>query len=155
MMFISMHTSTFTGEKKKRKKSREGFTCDVIDTSARHADLVHDITDRDCQTQTGSAHSQVFKTCKRRFLTNQTINWLKNCCECIFKSIFSDRTSKASSHGVPHNICLAPAACVMQLHVYRSLNSRLAPVACAVVIHFCSIQFSLVTLVIPQGAAPL
>ena len=54
---------------------------DILDTSAGH---VHDITDIHCQTQNGSSYGRVFATFKRGFLTSQTINRLRNCCEWGF-----------------------------------------------------------------------
>ena len=37
-------------------KSRKSLACDATDSSASHANLVHDVTDTDCFTQNGYAH---------------------------------------------------------------------------------------------------
>ena len=42
---------------------------DVMFTSVTHAGLVHDVADTDSQTENGSAHSRVFATFKRGYLT--------------------------------------------------------------------------------------
>ena len=49
--------------------SRKRLVCEVLDTSATHADLVQDITVSvmDCQTQNGSTHNCVFATFKHKF----------------------------------------------------------------------------------------
>lgn len=39
--------------------------CDAIDTYTTHADLVHYVTDTDCQPQNGCPHSHVFTIFKR------------------------------------------------------------------------------------------
>ena len=52
----------------KKSKAEEGLVHDVINTSATHADLVHDVTDADCQAQNGHYHGRVYATFKRGFL---------------------------------------------------------------------------------------
>ena len=51
----------------------------------------------DCQTRNGSAYGRVFATSERRFVTNPTMNRMKNGCECLFHPISIDRTREASS----------------------------------------------------------
>lgn len=51
--------------------------------------------------QNASTHGCVFVTFKHQFSTNQTVNQLTNCCECIFCSIFTSRTYDAALLGVP------------------------------------------------------
>ena len=53
-------------------KSRKRLIRNLLHTSATHAILVQDITDIDCQTQRGSAHSYVFATLEHWLLTNYT-----------------------------------------------------------------------------------
>ena len=45
-------------------------------TSIAHADLVHDVTDKDRQVQNGGDHDRVFATFKSRFVTDYAINRL-------------------------------------------------------------------------------
>ena len=49
-------------------KNRKRSVHDVLDSSASHADLVHNVTDTDCQTQYDSAHGHVFGTFKRIYI---------------------------------------------------------------------------------------
>ena len=45
---------------KKEKEKRKKLSHDVIYTSATHAGFVHDVTDKDCHTENGSAQSRPF-----------------------------------------------------------------------------------------------
>ena len=53
--------SLFTDEEQKK-----GWLATYVNTSTTHADLLHDDTDTDCQTQNSSTRGHVFVTFKRR-----------------------------------------------------------------------------------------
>ena len=48
-------------------RSRKRLARDAFDTFAAHSSLARDVTDTECRAQTGSTHSRVFATLKRRF----------------------------------------------------------------------------------------
>lgn len=50
------------------------MACNVYNTFATRASLVHDITDADCWVENGSADGHVFTTSKYWFFTNKTRN---------------------------------------------------------------------------------
>ena len=56
---------------------------DALAISVPHADLVHDVTDKDCQIQHGRTHGRLFLNFKRRFLTSRVVSRLKNYYEYI------------------------------------------------------------------------
>ena len=67
-------------------------TSAIRDDPAIQADLVHDITDKDCQMQNGSTHSHVFVTFECQFLTNQTLKFVVIWCpQLTFSGLY--RTS--------------------------------------------------------------
>lgn len=69
----------------------------ILYTSAKHADLVHDVIDTDCQTQNGSTRSCIFMTFRYQFLTNHklTEKWLS-----LISSLPIDRAHDAAWLGV-------------------------------------------------------
>ena len=48
-----------------QKGSRKGLVLNIIYTSAKHANLIHDVTYTTCQAQNSSIHSHVFATFKQ------------------------------------------------------------------------------------------
>ena len=59
-------------------KSRKSLACDATDSSASHANLVHDVTDTDCLTQNGYAHCcfvfTTFRTKQQKATVHSVIN---------------------------------------------------------------------------------
>ena len=64
-------------------KSRKKWVCDVFNTFATHGGLLRDVTDTVCYAQNGSTLGRLFKTIKRRCLTNRSRNRAKNCCVSV------------------------------------------------------------------------
>ena len=63
-------------------RAEEGW---LFKTFVTHSGLVHDDTDTDCWAQTRQhPRSCFFATLKRRYLTNSTVNGVRNCCESVF-----------------------------------------------------------------------
>ena len=68
-------------------KSRKWFVHNIIYTSAKHANHVHDVTYTECQAQNGSHHSCfcLFVCCnfQTSMFPKLDQNWLKNCDESL------------------------------------------------------------------------
>ena len=67
MLFILLREEPCWFTQSLPMKSRERWFCDVFDTLATHAGLVHDIIDSNCWAQNGSTHGHVFTAFKHKF----------------------------------------------------------------------------------------
>ena len=86
-------------------KSSKLLADTLVDTFATQADLVHHITYTDCQTKKCQLLQTYFMTFKFRFVTKQTINQLKNCCESIIYSIPISKACDKSLFEIQFNLC--------------------------------------------------